>query len=58
VQWNLTETVAPAGAPTGRGGRGGGRGGGPLVAPGDYRVTLEVGTATVTKTAKVRERIW
>jgi photosystem II stability/assembly factor-like uncharacterized protein len=58
VQWNLTETVAAAGPPTGRGGRGGGRGGGPLVAAGDYRVTLEVGDARLTKPAKVRERIW
>jgi hypothetical protein len=58
VQWNLTEALATAGPPAGRGGRGGGRGGGPLVAPGDYRVTLEVGGATVTKAAKARERIW
>jgi hypothetical protein len=58
VQWNMTETLATAAPPAGRGGRGGGRGGGPLVAAGDYRVTLEVGDARLTKPAKVRERIW
>jgi ligand-binding sensor domain-containing protein len=58
VQWNLAETPAAAAPPTGRGGRGGGRAGGPLVAPGDYRVTLEAAGQTLTKTGHVRERIW
>ena len=55
-------TMMPAGggpAPGGRGAGGGrGGGGGALVPPGDYLVTLEVGAEKVSKTARVRERIW
>jgi len=57
VQWNLTETAATSAPAAGRGGRGG-RGGGPLVAAGEYRVTLEVGDQKITKPARVRDRIW
>jgi hypothetical protein len=65
VPWNMTEmTTPPPGAAAGRGARGGGAGGGrgggggPLVAPGDYLVTLEIGGDKQTKVGKVRERIW
>jgi photosystem II stability/assembly factor-like uncharacterized protein len=64
VPWSMTEMTAPPGAGAGRGARaggaGGGRGGGGgvLVPPGDYLVTLEIGTDKQTKVGKVRERIW
>jgi len=67
LEWPLmTGTFGP---PAGRGGRaggggggggGGGRGGGggALVPPGEYLVTIQVGEEKVSKTARVRERIW
>src|SRR5579864_68780 len=65
VPWGMTEVTAPPpGAAAGRGARaggaGGGRGGGGgvLVPPGDYLVTLEIGSDKLTKVGKVRERIW
>jgi hypothetical protein len=63
VPWGMTEVTAPPpGAAAGRGARaggaGGGRGGGALVPPGDYLVTLEIGSDKQTKVGKVRERIW
>ncbi len=65
VPWGMTEMTAPppGGAP-GRGARAGGGGGGPgggggaLVPPGDYLVTLEIGTDKQTRVGKVRDRIW
>jgi hypothetical protein len=52
VQWNMRRGSA------GGGGRGrGGFGGGPLVAPGDYRVTVELGSDRQMKVGRVRERI-
>jgi photosystem II stability/assembly factor-like uncharacterized protein len=70
MQWDMTGPPSATGA-GGRGGRGGGggggrggggnaqcSGGGSLVAPGDYLVTLEIGTEKQTKIGKVRERIW
>ena len=51
VQWNMRR----AGPSGGRGGRG--FGGGPLVATGDYRVTVAVGSAQQVKVGRVRERI-
>jgi photosystem II stability/assembly factor-like uncharacterized protein len=70
MQWDMTGAPVGGGAGVrggraggGGGGRGGGadtpcRGGGALVAPGDYLVTLEIGTDKQTKVGKVRERIW
>jgi hypothetical protein len=58
VQWNLAPNAA-AGAQGGRGGGGGGGGGGaPSVAPGTYKVTLTVGSTTLTKTVEVLEDRW
>lgn len=58
VQWNLAPN-----APAGAGGRGGGGGGGGFggalsVPPGMYRVTLTVGSTTLTKTIEVLEDRW
>jgi photosystem II stability/assembly factor-like uncharacterized protein len=52
VQWNMRRAGAP---PTGRGR--GGAGGGPLVAPGDYRVTVETATVHQEKIGTVRARV-
>jgi hypothetical protein len=41
----------------GGGGRGGGAGGGQPLGVGEYKVTLDVGGQTITKPARVRERI-
>jgi hypothetical protein len=59
VQWNLAPN-APAGAQAGRGGGGGGGGfgGGASVPPGMYKVTLTVGSTTLTKTVEVLEDRW
>jgi hypothetical protein len=55
VQWDLSPTPQP-----GQGGRGGGRGGGGGggAGPGMYRVTLTVGSTTLTKTLEVLEDRW
>ena len=50
VQWNMRRAG-------GGGGRGGGFGGGPLLAPGEYRVTVSVGSTQHVKIARIRERI-
>ncbi|HEY5545294.1 MAG TPA: hypothetical protein VIK50_04515 [Gemmatimonadaceae bacterium] len=60
VQWNLAPN-APPGAQAGRGGGGGGGGGGfggGSVPPGSYKVTLTVGSTTLTKTVEVLEDRW
>ena len=55
VSWNMR-----AGAAAVAGGRGGfgGRGGGPVVASGDYRITVEIGGQQQTTVGRVRERMW
>jgi len=57
VQWDLSPTP-PAGAVGGRGGGGGGFGGFGSVSPGMYKVTLTVGSMTLTKTLEVMEDRW
>ena len=58
VQWNLAPN-APAGqAGRGGGGGGGGFGGAQSVPPGMYKVTLTVGSTTLTKTVEVLEDRW
>jgi hypothetical protein len=59
VQWNLAPN-APPGAQAGRGGGGGGGGfgGGASVPPGMYKVTVTVGSTTLTKTVEVLEDRW
>lgn len=53
--------VEPSGGnpPSGRGGGGGGRGGlgnrGPLVEPGDYKITIAMGSATDSRSASVEQ---
>jgi hypothetical protein len=59
VQWNLAPN-APQGAQGGRGGGGGGGGGfgAASVPPGMYKVTLTIGSTTLTKTVEVLEDRW
>lgn len=59
VLWNLAPTPA-ADAAGGRGGGGGGGGGGaPEAVPaGTYKVTLQIGATTLTKTVQVLEDRW
>jgi hypothetical protein len=54
VQWDLSPTPQQGA----QGGRGGGGGGGGNAPPGMYRVTLTVGSTTLTKTLEVLEDRW
>jgi hypothetical protein len=56
VLWNLS--AAPAAGAGGFGGGGGGGGGPAAVAPGMYKVTLQVGSLTLSKTVEVLEDRW
>ena len=55
VSWNMR--AGAAAVTSGRGGFGG-RGGGPVVASGDYRITVEIGGQQQTTVGRLRERIW
>jgi hypothetical protein len=55
VSWNMR--AGAAAVASGRGGFGG-RGGGPVVASGDYRITVEIGGQQLTTVGRLRERIW
>jgi len=58
VQWNLAPTPQAGAGGRGGGGGGGGFGGGGAVPPGTYRVTLTVGSTTLTKMLTVLEDRW
>jgi len=59
VQWNLAPNAPPGAAAGGRGGGGGGfGGGGAAVSPGTYKVTVTIGSTTLTKTVEVLEDRW
>lgn len=53
VQWNMRAGPPPE---AGRGGRGGA--GGPILPPGDYRITVDVGGEQQTTIGRIRNRIW
>ena len=65
VLWNMRPSTSSGRGPStgsgraagGRGGSGRGRAGGPVLAAGDYRITVEVGGQQQTTIGRIRERI-